>query len=509
MPGKAPANWHPPLVMPTPKQAAKLAKGLKEQAQTPAASRRAEKRRLKKLRRQQMSGTAPVSKPAARSPQLLAGLVSPYPEMRMPTVDAPLTSTMTVTKGFSISNPNVSPYKDSTLTWNAGDLVCTLVGQPGLLAIVGPYYAPASATTGWFNAHFSSITGTSLSWPLVGPNGPLLQPWPLAKVTVQSAIQNYLFGLAVGQKPIGMSGGLPFIMLSGNEQLDIHSCTGTGGSAGGLLYFEIDVYTSQDAAPTTYTKQVATDANGNIPGLVTLVGPGMPTGISGPVHVCVRLGNATGGVASNLTITSLRVNNSAPGYMWAEIHTPELDQDLAIGQQCRRIATTMSLINTSAFTSRQGSIIAARVSAKPFGADSPSSLSIAAQRYRGDATKGVFTYMEFSSTAEKFKSAMNDYGGIIYDLDDDDFNHVIQVSNSNHSTAPNSFLANISIALEFKTESQRYSKAVSSVPHGALIEARRQANSHPWFYECNDPDGKDVSRLIVAQARSNPMNGQL
>lgn len=503
MPGKA------PLVTSYAKPAAKLAKAMKEQAK-PASSARAERRKLKRQEKRQQSMTVPVAKmQAPRYPQLLGGLVSPFPEMRMPTVDAPLTSTMTVMKGFNVSNPTTTPYKDTTLSWASGDIVCTLVGQPGLLAVIGPYYAPSTATSGWFNVNFASVAGSSPSWPLVGTNGPILQPWPVAKVTAQSATQNYLAGFSVGQKPIGMSGGLPFIQLSGNEQIDITTATGTGGSAGGILYFEVDVFTSQDSTPTSYTRQIATDANGNIAGVTTIVGPGQPTGITGPVHVCVRLANATGGVAPNLTITSLRVNNSAAGYLWAEIHTPELDQDVAIGQQVRRVSTTMSLINTSAFTSRQGSIIAARLPAKPFGGDTPATLSTAAQRYRGDATKGVFTYMEFSSTAERFKSAMNDYGGIIYDLDDDDFNHVIQVSNANYASAPNSFLANISVALEFKTESQRYSKAVSSIPHGSLIEARRQANSTPWFYECNDPDGKDVSRMIVAQARANPMNGQL
>lgn len=496
-----------------------LVDGMKKQAANPTAKqeKKQRKKERKQLAKQQMKPQPQQSKPKPPAQprgltSLISGLVSPTTELRMPTVDAPLTSCMTVMKGLSMTTPNITPWRDTSSPWGVGELVFTLYGQPGLVAVVGPYYAPSSASAGWFNCNFAYQGGNVLTWALFDgttPLAPSLGDWPLVRVKAQSATQNYLSGLAMDQKPIGMSGGLPYVLLSGNESLIIYTATGTGGAAGATLTFEVQIFVSQDAAPRSYPVVVALDANGNIPANTPIYGPGTLLGVSGPVLVCVKFASFTGAAAPNLTITSLRVNNILAGHLWVQLYTPELDQDSSIGQQCRRTATTLSLINTSAFTTRQGTIIAARLPNKPFSYDTPAALSVAAQRYRGDASKGVFTYMEFSSTSERFTSAMNDQGGIIYDLDSDDFAHVVQITNPGYVASPNSFLMNISTALEFKTDSQRYSKAVCRIPHGDLIEARRVVNSTPWFFDCTDPDGKDIARRVLAESRGKSYGGLL
>lgn len=478
------------------------------------AAKAKERRMANKQKKQQAANTPrkPKPKPKAKmegmkreGETLTRHLVNPRPAMRFPTVDAPLTAVASLRRTLALSTPNPG---DTSTIWNGGDTILALYGQPGCLAIVGPVLLPASGT-GSANAGFqfsvsmASVSGslTVPDWTLVNSSGSAgsgiaqpTTPWPIAKVTGGST--NYLAATQALQKPIGISMGRPFIMLSGYEQIYVKNSGGIGTNVA-AYNFAVHRYTGPKQATVSETITI-TASSGLIPVGTVLADA---AGNSRPTFYCIEFvgltpTTATSPVSSTQTIR-LGIQNPTAGYSWTQLYAPDLDVDASIGEACRRTSCSLTLLNTSAMINRQGTIVAARQAFNAFADYSPSTLSTAAQRYQGESAKGLYTYMEFSNYSEQFATAVNEYGGVQYDLDSEDMVHLIQVSCPSYSTQPNAYALTIDTAIEFKTQSQRYSLGVSRCSHGELIAARRVANMTPWFFESESEDpAKVVSKVL-------------
>lgn len=434
-------------------------------------------------------------------------LVNPRPAIRVPTVDAPLTAITTLRQTLAVKSPNPG---DGTLSWNAGDLISLVIGQPGCTAITGPVYIGASATTAAeFSTTFVTSDGssTSSSWSLCAPAARSVQPaksqtqpttpWPLASVV--GGTSSYLAAAQAKQKPIGFSMGKPFVMMSGFEELYVSASSGSATDVASYQ-FALLAYTGPDQPPNSQILNVAANGSGLVP-----VGQVL-TSVEGnkkPTFYCIEFVGLVGSSSTTPPYSTcaieLRFRNTTACYMWAQLYSPDLDVDPAMGLSCRRTSCAFSLQNTSALINRQGTVLAARQPFNDFRDFNPSVLSNATQRYFGDAAKGLYTYLEFTAADEEFMPATNEYGGVIFNLDSNDMVHLIQVSCPAYATAPNSYALILDIALEFRTQSQRFSLGVSRLSHGELIAARRIANLTPWFFECESEDpGKVVSKVLQA-----------
>lgn len=479
----------------------------KEQAQRPPPAPRAGQGR----RQKPQPKPQPKREPRNRDGEMLTRhLVAPRPAIRFPTVDAPLTAVATLRRTLALPTPNPG---DPNGIWNAGDLVFAMYGQPGLLAIIGPVYVPASQTgssgsASQYTCSFVTEGGTStasdwvLTNPVVGVASGSTQPttpWPLAKCVGGST--SYLAATQATQKPIGWSQNRPYLMLSGYEQLYVSVSGGTGTNVASYT-FCVRIYTGPGQAPSYETITIAAE-NGKVPLNTVLIDA---QGATRPTFYCLEFVGVNP-VNPDLAVTTtqslrLRVQNPSASYMWAQLYCPDLDVDPSIGESCRRTSCSLTLQNTSAMVNRQGTVIAARQVFNSISDYSPSTLSSAAQRYQGDAAKGIYTYMEFTSEDERFATAVNEHGGVQFNLDSEDMVHLIQVSCPSYATLPNAYALTIDTALEFKTQSQRYSLGVARTSHGELIAARRMANLTPWFFECESEDpAKVVSKVLQAWRR--------
>jgi hypothetical protein len=171
---------------------------------------------------------------------------------------------------------------------------------------------------------------------------------------------------------------------------------------------------------------------------------------------------------------------------WQIVHMGDLDPvngDPLMGTDTRMNGFSFLATNTTSLLNRQGTVLAARMKAIEFASQTPSTLARAAEKYTDDAEKGVYTYLEFSSSREKF-TVVNASRYPVYPLDTDDYYHLIQITCPNVATTANTYTCSFDSTLEYKTESARYVKDVALHDFSALVEARLLCNSTPiWFYE--------------------------
>lgn len=431
-------------------------------------------------------------------------LVEPLSAGRFPTVDAPLSAVANLRKTLSVSSPAYYPAVDPGLLWQAGDLNVFLYGQPGLLAIIGPMQLPETVgMVSGMSLRFSTMGtfATTGFWTLRGASTNISpEVWPLAMVFGTSS--SYLSAFECSQKPIGRSAGRSYVMMSAYEKLYISDASFVGTPPPDPVYsynFLISVWSGPEAPPVVSTKTVPVDGS-----YLPLLGEALyeMTG-NGVKYVSVEYVGFTGAasdISSGVRI-SLELSNSTSGYGWVQLYTPDLDVDVSLGHSCRLNAMSCKVVNTSAMIARQGTILAARLPQTEISDLSPAILSTATQRFQGDAAKGVYTYAEFSAASERFRSAVNAFGGVEFDLDEATMMHVINISCPSWTSTPNSYAVAFDTALEFKTSSQRYKLDVARTAHGDLIAARRHANSTPWFFPADSGTGR-----ILALASTDKTN---
>jgi hypothetical protein len=414
-------------------------------------------------------------------------LAVPYnaPLQRMPTVDMPLTSIMRLRDALSYTS-NAAGYFD------AGDMVFTLYGQVGRTVEYGPVLPKASYT---FSVYFSSTDSITplIDWTYEPLNlaGTFLHTdeWPVADCRLTSGTT------PSGQthRAFGKSDSRAYMFLSGAERIVTANPLGTSTLTGSAT-FEVQKYGEDDTEPIALAKQFILTA-GKIPAGSVLV----DAAVTGSGYYAIKYTGTIVGSGTSTTPLSIQLQITNPTIatkITVQRYAPEIDQDAAIGKCVRRTACSMLLTNTTALNSRQGTVIAARLQGANYNTVTAGALNTAAGRYSGDAAMGCYTYLEFSTEDEKFVEARNgDYGGIFYNLDSEDYAHTVWMTNPGYASVQQSYALMIDTIIEFKTDSQKYERAVPHWAAGELIAARRIANATPFFYE-NPLHLADITRWV-------------
>jgi hypothetical protein len=194
----------------------------------------------------------------------------------------------------------------------------------------------------------------------------------------------------------------------------------------------------------------------------------------------------SGSNATNIGTNFLMVTGNSAG--WQHIHLGDLDTtnsgDISLAEDARSVASSLLATNTSSVLARQGTVLAARLRGVDALDVTPTVLARSAEKYTGDAAKGVYTFLEFSTAREQFTSHVQTDNFLSYNLDVDDYYHYMHITCPGWSSTPNTYTISFDSILEFKTDSSRYSKAVSQLDYTDLIAARRIVNANPdWFFE--------------------------
>lgn len=425
-------------------------------------------------------------------------LPAAYSATRLPTVDMPRTACLTARDQLNVTSPG-----NAALGYTMGDLLIAFYGQVNRLAHV--FTLNPGATI-----YDIKFPGSSNPWPIansVVTSGSTEGQswWPPTKVILNT-------GAAIHGRvmPLGIGDSIPGMFFNQGDVLYSHawsqSLTGT------VTEFSIDIeiyrwkafdWVSQNIVRITSVVSgttadfaagpLYTHANGAYPGYYAFKVAGI--NLTGSGSASMLFGLFTTGLQLR-TAAATGLTSSA----WQLIHMGDLDSnnggDAAIGEDCRVNAASLLVTNTSALLDRQGTALAARVSTDDVFSVSATSLARLAEKYVGDAAKGVYTFHEFSVLAEQFTNHTNDDLGLTFDLGYDDYVHLIQISNPGYLSKPNSYALSFDTTLEFKTDSSRYSKSVSRLAHGDLIAARAHINSRPeWFYE-NPEHMKSIYNFI-------------
>jgi hypothetical protein len=417
----------------------------------------------------------------AKALALAISLPCDHPNIRLPTVDAPRTSVITLRDQFTISSPNAA-----LPNWNSGDLLFSIFGHPSRLAMVGTIPSASYVYDMVFPSilpigTYGTIWEVSVNLDILNTTalqGQDVQPWPLSGTMLISGPAYH-----GSTMPIGSSRGVPYLWVNPSDTLLIS--TSAAPATTGALLFVLRRWAGADAAPIDSVQVQLPLTNGSITSLT--VTPSSLFSVSTGGHYAVVFTDAFYTSGINPAILGLTVAlGGAAAIGWQIVHMGDLDPvngDPLMGSDTRMDGFSFLATNTTSFLNRQGTVLAARMKTVEFSSQTPATLARAAEKYTGDADKGVYTYLEFSSTRERF-TIVNPNRYPVYPLDTDDYYHLVQLTCPNVSTTTNTYTCSFDSTLEYKTESARYVKDVSPWKWDALIEARMLCNSTPiWFYE--------------------------
>lgn len=402
---------------------------------------------------------------------LAIALPEAHPAVRLPTVDMPRSSTVTLRDTLSISTPShASQYNG----FEPGTLLYAHYGQPGRLAL----YTKSFDANLVYKAKFNNINSTwSNNWRLLSvsstTNVELDEPWPyVGSVHVSGEM---LHGNTL---PYGTAHGLSFMLINTDDVIGF--ATTGWGTGSGSVSFTINVWDAPGATPTMVTQHTHTVTSGVGVSTYNFSRPGYYNVLVSRLSVTAGTVPAGAGVSVSVTtVGSLTVPR------WANVTMGDLDPlnagDTNMAENVRVNSSSFLMTNTSSALNKQGTVIAARIREHlPFG-QTPTTLARMAEKYVNEAAYGVYSFKEFDSDAEKFGNFAAD-GHLSFDLDYSGYYHYVSISNP--SDTANVYSVSLDTTLEFKTDIARYSKNISTMQHGDLIEARRLLNSNPhWFYE--------------------------
>lgn len=405
---------------------------------------------------------------------------------RMPTVDMPKTAIFKLTTTASVTTPNLGSVQ-SPVGSSDGDLMFYIYGLPGLSAMYGPAITPAvvTAVTATYayqdNTTFQLVTG-----PMAATDD-ITVDWKPYRCT-ENATSEYI--------PLGMSRSKVFAWFNDTEDAQ---------------FYYMQNGTSQTTCTTgLYIEMLRWEGPGEL--VSRNVNITKATGASAPFAIPVTTSGwysfevtfrasvaTTGTVGFTIQNTARIVNPPRMKFLYQSALVNK-----EIGESIRRTGFSLLVTNTSAMINRQGNVIAARLMNDGFLTDNAfgmSHLSGAAEKYTGDASKGVYTYMDFDQNAEVFsQSLLNDFGtsgpaGPVFNLEYYGYVHTIRISNPSPSVTPNSYLVTACGLYESKTDSMMFTKTVPLYSHDALVEARRVNNATEYFYE-NPLHIADIWRYI-------------
>lgn len=430
---------------------------------------------------------------------LAMALPSQHMGVRFPTRDMPRCSVVGGKDIFAVKNLNLS-----TNGWNQGDLVLHFYGQPGRNFVYNVSNSSAAGfVTHSYNVYFSSGDGWWTISPLAfaANESPLVvnQFWPA--IGARSSISPA--GLHGPSLAVGMSGGISFFLMSETNYIYVNATTWTSTLVG-YAFFEVYRYVGPGMPPILVYDKPITLVSGNIPA-TSIYSPGQ-TEAGYYALKLDRIESTSGAIGSSGNAISVNLNMTSSATpsrsIWSQVPMGELDSngygDTKIGESVRITGNSMLLTNTASMYNAAGTIVAARTKTPLFTDVTASTLSRAAEKYTNHSRLGVYTFKEFSESAEAFRTVVSEKFGLLsFDLDYDDYVHTIQVGCNDPVNQPNTFELIVEYNAEFVTEAQRYVKGVSQLPFEALVEARRHINSKPeWFYE-NPLHMRDIYNWVM------------
>jgi hypothetical protein len=409
---------------------------------------------------------------------LALALPAEYPNVRMPTIDMPRTATMTLRDIQAVNSVNATTV---AMNWNAGDVVFALYGQPYRQYLVTrtkvssnyamQYVGDGTVSSGWDPwGGDSFVANTSAEVNAFCP------------FAYGSGTSGYFHGKML---PVGVSNGVSYVLMNAQDSMTLAS-TYTG-SGTGVLEFATYIYIGMGSAPGFVSRASVNVTGGTF---FSYVFTATTSGyyafkINGLYTQTIPLGT------SAITATLVINIGASVTTGWANVYSPDFSNiaddggDPTIVEEARVNASALLVSNTSSMLNMQGVVIAARFrETLPF-ALTPGVLGKLAEKYTGKAALGVYTFKEFSFQGEEFTTSYVTRTGLRgFNLDYDDYIHLIQISNPTYATQSNAYDVVLDTTVEYKTDSARYQKGVSLYPHAALLSARKMINERPeWFYE--------------------------
>jgi hypothetical protein len=443
--------------------------------------------------RRAMTGVKGKWSAEARALALAISIPCEYPNLRLPTEDAPRTSIITLKDQLTITGPATATVPN----WNQGDLLFAVYGHPSRLAMVGAAISSAASYVCYFpqpnGTPYTAWTVTPTYEAVVATVQPIDElPWPLLAAAHFSGSTPH--GATM---PAGVSHGVSYLLCNPGDTLQIQS---PGSPWTGVLVFTLRRWVGTGSPPVDVVEVVLPIA---ITATTITVVPVTASALTTAGHyslTCTGL-QFNSGIAA---VTSVNVYLTTPssGPYWSIVHMGDLDPsggDPLLGADTRMNGFSFLATNTTSFLNRQGTVLAARVKNTDFPLVTPTNLARISEKYTDGADKGVYTYLEFSSDREKFTD-VSPMGYPQYPLDIADYYHFIQITCPG-TTTPNTYTCSFDSTIEFKTDSARYVKSVSPYSFTALVEARRLCNETPdWFYE-NPLHWRDIVTRITSGAR--------
>lgn len=414
--------------------------------------------------------------------------------VRMPTTDMPKTAVTKLTTTLSVKNPviTLANQPSGSPPFTNGDLMFYIYGLPGFSMMYGPVVGSTTVVDATVTSFaYSSSPGSRhpLTTTTLQPGSSVSSHWLPTKCTDSES---------GAVRPLGVAVGQTYAWFDRTEK------------------FHYKVYSGNDVA-TTISGPITVE-------LVKWMGPGEPPksiatlsykkGDSGTFAYTVpesgwySMEFTMSAVDTDTLITTFSVEVTAAAAVANPARYKLCYQDALqnkdVGESIRRTGFSVLITNTTAQINRQGNVVAARLVADGYY-DEDFSLGVnhldaASDKYTGDASNGVYTYMDFDQSAERFYQAHSGAVstqalGPVFDLEYYGYIHVIKISNPTPETAANSFLVTITGIYEFRSDSMLYAKGVPMASNLALTDARRINNSTDYFYE-NPLHMSDIWRYI-------------
>jgi len=403
--------------------------------------------------------------------------------VRVPTTDYARTSTALLDDQVTIASTNSSPPGFSQTCLNA-----IFYGQPARSMLCWQTLQDPDSTF-TYNCYFAG-PGASTYWTIKYNNGddypyePSSGWWPLVAATSEDTSSPH------GQVlPIGLSANIPFVFMNAGDKFTGANPTDYPFGSGDLtanLWFNVYRWCGRYTQPCLVQ-------TGNIN---FSDGEGFSYLFVAPTAGYYALNYAGASIVSGTSVTAtwyIVVNlETYANVGWRFYH--HVDADVFAGGDpnmllnVRATASTLLFTNATSALNAQGSVVAARIRSVDGLDVTQSILAKAAEKYEGNASKGIYTFKEFSAYAEVFRTCVLQSGEVdaalnpAYDLDFDDYYHYITMQVP--SATINTFNVRYCTAIEFRLDSARYERSTSEQQYEALIAARKLISSNPeWFYE--------------------------
>lgn len=381
--------------------------------------------------------------------------------LRLPTQSMPRTAAFTSDDTYTVGVPSVAAPNG----FSAGELVVAFCGQMGRVANIWQTLSTSQygAVNMWNIFPTNALINSSQWWPVQqvssanGPHGPTMAA--------------------------GVANGVSFLLMNATDTLRVNATT--IGTVAGAMRFEIYQF-SQNSTPVSVSSKSVPLTAGALAETVIFTAPA-------PGYYAVQfvdVSNTSGALTGPASIAIDLLCNATTG--WKQVSMKDLDQDSfirgdpALGERARLNAASFLVTNTSAELYKQGTVTAGRLRLTDPLLASKDLLVRCISKYTGPAAKGCYTFRENTQMMGDFRSATNDVGGILFDLTELDYVHLMSFTCPGYASSPNTYTLLSNQTIEFETDSSRYDPEVASpmYTNNMLVEARRLINSRPeWFFE--------------------------